>query len=64
MISEQVLSDIMEYNCKVSNTDCLNFLKFDNIKHYGIPNSPCTVMAFHDIQGIIAIGNIDGKIKM
>ena len=42
----------------------LNYLNFTDISHYGIPKNIAPVIAYHNIQGIIGLGTIDGKIKL
>ena len=44
--------------------NCIRYLNFTNIKHFGIPKNTSPVMAYHFIQGIIALGTTDGKIKL
>jgi hypothetical protein len=46
------------------HSSSLEYLNFKTIKHFGIPRYLSPLIAFHNIQNIIALGTIDGKIKM
>ncbi len=63
-MNTEVLNDLIDYNSKINNKDSLDYLNFEYIKSYGITNLTSTEMAFHPIQGILAIGNSNGDIKM
>ncbi len=64
MLNTEVLSDVINYNNNVNNTNSIKYLKFEKNKNYGVPNQSCNEIAFHPIQGILAVGSKNGKIKM
>jgi len=62
----EILEEKVENNkhLEKNKKDCLNYLNFTDIKQFGIPKNISPVMAYHNIQGLIALGTMDGKIKM
>ncbi len=51
-------------NEKYQKKNSICYLNFTNITQFGIPKNISPTMALHNIQGILALGTIDGKIKM
>ena len=64
MISEKAKKEMDIYNSLNINKSSLNFLDFSHLKHYGIPKITGSIIAYHTLLGILAIGTIDGNIKM
>ena len=64
MLSTEILSQIEKYNSLASNHNILDFINLDKLNHFGIPSDSSAEMAFHNIQGILALGTLSGDIKM
>jgi len=64
MINEEEFSMIGNHTSHNFLTNSLNLLDFINIKHYGVPKPLSSSICFHSLQGVLAVGNIDGNIKM
>ena len=64
MLSDEAKRELNDYNSQNMSKNSLTFLDFVNLKHYGIPKITGSVIAYHFLLGIIAIGTIDGNIKM
>ena len=64
MKREKIKNEIDEYNSHIMIKSSLTFLDFVNLKHYGIPKVTGSVIDYHSLLGLLAIGTIDGNIKM
>jgi hypothetical protein len=64
MINEEEFSVIGNHSSVNIHKNSLNLLDFINIKHYGVPKLLSSSICFHSLLGVLAVGNIDGNIKM
>lgn len=64
MLSEDAKKELDNYNSLNSVKNSLAFLDFVSLKHYGLPKVTCSAMAFHPLLAILAIGTVDGTVKM
>lgn len=64
MINEEENSNIDIFSYANSQKNSLNLLDFINFKHYGFPKVTGSSICYHSLLGILAVGTIDGNIKM
>ena len=64
MFSEEAKYESYNYTSTHNHKNCLTFLDFVSLKHYGLPKVTCSAISYHPLLAVLAVGTIDGSIKM